>query len=94
MRNEGKSQKLCTLAAKINCGRYQKKDRRTEASISIGERVAGRGWRQGFSGGRLTFSTRGLKYGFQGTLYANRVQKKSRLHGCEPEEGFLNLCQF
>ena len=23
-----------------------------------------------------------------------RVQKKSRLHGCEPEEGFLNLCQF
>ena len=22
------------------------------------------------------------------------VQKKSRLHGCEPDEGFLNLCQF
>ena len=22
------------------------------------------------------------------------VQKKSRLHGCEPEEGLLNLCQF
>ena len=22
------------------------------------------------------------------------VQKKSRLHGCEPEEGFLNLCLF
>ena len=20
--------------------------------------------------------------------------EKSRLHGCEPEEGFLNLCQF
>ena len=24
----------------------------------------------------------------------HRVQKKSRLHGCEPEEGFLNLCLF
>ena len=23
-----------------------------------------------------------------------RVQKKSQLHSCEPEEGFLNLCQF
>ena len=23
-----------------------------------------------------------------------RVQKKSRLHGCEPEEGFLNVFQF
>ena len=23
-----------------------------------------------------------------------RVQKKSRLHGCEPEEGFLSLYQF
>ena len=23
-----------------------------------------------------------------------RVQKKSRLHGCELEEDFLNLCQF
>ena len=23
-----------------------------------------------------------------------RVQKQSRLHGFEPEEGFLNLCQF
>ena len=30
-----------------------------------------------------------------GALLENsRVQKKSRLHGCEPEEGFLNLCQF
>ena len=26
--------------------------------------------------------------------YLSRVQKKSRLHGCEPEEGLLNLCQF
>ena len=23
-----------------------------------------------------------------------RVQKKSQLHGCEPEDGFLTLCQF
>ena len=23
-----------------------------------------------------------------------RVEKNPRLHGCEPEEGFLNLCQF
>ena len=27
-------------------------------------------------------------------VLVNRVQKKSRLHGCEPEEGFLDLCQF
>ena len=27
-------------------------------------------------------------------FFNSRVQKKSRLHGCEPEEGLLNLCQF
>ena len=28
------------------------------------------------------------------SIVQNRVQQKLRLHGCEPEEGFLYLCQF
>ena len=49
----------------------------------------------------LQFIAKSLKSILDSVLYVDfpgyvtpRVQKKSRLHGCEPEEGFLNLCQF
>ena len=35
------------------------------------------GWRQEFSDGGLTLQTRGLKYGFQGTINAKILRKKS-----------------
>ena len=33
------------------------------------------GWRQEFSEGALTLPTRGLKYGFQGTINAKNLRK-------------------
>ena len=36
----------------------------------------GQGWRQEFSYGGLTLPTRGLKYGFQGTINAKNLRKK------------------
>ena len=33
------------------------------------------GWRQEFSDGELTLPTRGLKYGFQGTINAKNLRK-------------------
>ena len=42
------------------------------------------GWMDGWMNGRSDGRTHGR----------TQSPEKSRLHGCEPEEAFLNLCQF
>ena len=43
--------------------------------LVLGRHTMLSGWRQEFSDGGLTLSTRGLKYGFQGTINAKNLQK-------------------